>query len=203
LWGWDATVSDVVDAAMWQETFAVYVEDKHDLGMDAFFDDNSPFAFQDMTARMIETIRKEHWDADDVTRTRLLTEYVDSVVTHGVGCADHTCGNARLLEYVLEEGARNGVPVPALDQFQAAMEEAIGTDIESAARAMEAFVRRNESGPRYTENIEGLRMEERRPETPVAQTSDLTREAGAWDAVWVGAPILGLLAVWRLRRRRG
>ncbi|MEE2963475.1 MAG: cobaltochelatase subunit CobN [Acidobacteriota bacterium] len=203
LWGWDATVSDVVDAAMWQETFAVYVEDKHDLGMDAFFDDNSPFAFQDMTARMIETIRKEHWDADDVTRTRLLTEYVDSVVTHGVGCADHTCGNARLLEYVLEEGARNGVPVPALDQFQAAMEEAIGTDIESAARAMEAFVRRNESGPRYTENIEGLRMEERRPETPVAQTSDLAREAGAWDAVWVGAPILGLLAVWRLRRRRG
>jgi cobaltochelatase CobN len=203
LWGWDATVSEVVDDAMWQETFAVYVEDKHDLGMDEFFDTSSPFAFQDMTARMVETIRKGYWDADDATRARLLTEYVDSVVTHGVGCAEHTCGTARLLEYVLEAGAESGVPVPALDQFRGAMEEAIGTDIESAARAMEAFVRRNEAAPSITETLEGYRMDERRETTPAPTAPRQTAGAGPWDAVWVGMPVVGLLLVWRLRRRRG
>ncbi|MDP7338184.1 MAG: cobaltochelatase subunit CobN [Vicinamibacterales bacterium] len=204
LWGWDATVTDVVDDAMWQESFAVYVEDKHDLGMDEFFDANSPFAFQDITARMVETIRKEYWEADEETKARLLTEYVDSVNTHGVGCAEHTCGNARLLEYVLEEGAAAGVPVPALDQFRAAMEEAIGTDIESVARSMEAFVRRNEAAPAaYTENLEGFRMEERREQTPTPTAPVQTGRGDAWDAVWVGVPVIGLLLAWRLRRRRG
>ena len=87
LWGWDATVPESVDDAMWQESFEVYVEDKHDLDMAAFFDTNSPFAYQDMTARMVETIRKDYWNADDETTARLLREYVDSVVTYGVGCA--------------------------------------------------------------------------------------------------------------------
>ena len=64
MWGWDATVTETVDDAMWQETFDVYVEDKHELGMKQFFDEKSPFAFQDIAARMIETVRKDYWQAD-------------------------------------------------------------------------------------------------------------------------------------------
>ena len=96
LWGWDATVSEAVDDAMWQESFAVYVEDKHDLGMKAFFDGHSPFAYQDMTGRVAETIRKGYWAADAATEATLLRQYVDSVNTHGVGCSAHTCGNPRV-----------------------------------------------------------------------------------------------------------
>ena len=103
LWGWDATVPESVDDAMWQESFEVYVEDKHDLDMKAFFDRASPFAYQDMTARMVETIRKDYWNADEETTRRLLSEYVESVAAFGVGCAGHTCGNPRLLQYVLDE----------------------------------------------------------------------------------------------------
>ena len=204
LWGWDATVTDVVDDAMWQETFAVYVEDRHELGMEQFFDDSSPFAYQDMTARMVETIRKGYWEADEATRARLLEEYVDSVNTHGVGCAEHTCGNPRLLEYVVEESLAAGVPVPAVDQFRASMEEAIGTDIESAARAMEEFVRRNETLPsRFTNNLEGLRMNERVREAPAAPAPATPRVGDARDAMWVGLPVVAFLLAWRFRRGRG
>ena len=38
LWGWNATVPELVDDAMWKETFDVYVEDKHKLGMKEFFE---------------------------------------------------------------------------------------------------------------------------------------------------------------------
>ena len=187
---------------MWQESFEVYVEDKHDLDLKAFFETHSPFAYQDLTARMIETVRKAYWDADEATLTRLLDEYVDSVNTHGVGCSTHTCGNPRLLEYVLERAAETGVPAVELEAFQATVEQAIGIDIESAADAAEAFVRRNEAVSET--DLEGFRMTESvdRPETP----TDVADGAGPtpWDGLWAGLPVLGALVAWSAwRRRRG
>ena len=203
LWGWDATVPETVDDAMWNESFAVYVEDKHDLDLKAFFDEHSPHAYQDITGRMVETIRKGYWSADDATLDRLLREHVDSVAAHGVGCSTHTCGNPRLLRYVLEQGAVMNIPGPALEAYRTAMEEAIGADIESAAAEAEEFVRWNESRPSLTTmNIEGYRMEESAeaaellPATPSSGSDD-----GVWTPLWVGVPVLGLLALWRWRRR--
>jgi cobaltochelatase CobN len=145
LWGWDATVSETVDAGMWQETFAVYVQDKHDLGMKEFFESTSPFAYQDMTARMVETIRKGYWTPDATTEASLISEYVYSVARHGASGAEHTTGNARLSKFVLDRGRAAGVPVPALDAFQRAMERAMGGSVAQAARASETFARLNES----------------------------------------------------------
>ncbi len=204
LWGWDATVSETVDDAMWQEAFAVYVEDRHDLGMQRFFDAHSPFAYQDITGRMVETIRKGYWKADDATTERLLREHVESVATHGVGCSTHTCGNPRLLRYVLEQGAARNVPGPALEAYRAAMEEALGTDIETASAAAEQFVRRNEARPPPPTpiNIEGYRMtattEGRTPSPTVPAVGPVT---DGWTPLWVGLPLLGFLAAWSWRRR--
>ena len=205
LWGWDAVAPETVDDAMWQESFAVYVEDRHDLDLEAFFDEHSPHAYQDITGRMVETIRKGYWETDAATLERLLQEHVESVAEHGVGCSVQTCANPRLLRYVLEQGAVMNIPGPALDAYRAAMEAALDTDIESAAAAAEAFVRWNESRPAVTTmNIEGLRMEESAEDAeplPAPPASD--GGEGTWTPLWVGAPLVGLLAVWRWRRRRG
>ncbi len=205
LWGWDATVTDVVDDAMWQESFAVYVEDKHELDMKAFFEAESPFAYQDMTGRMMETIRKGYWAADRETLDRLLTEYVESVNTHGVGCAEHTCGNPRLLEYVLDQARIAEIPAVDLEAFEQALEQALGIDIETAARAAEAFVRRNEAESIMSENLQGLRMEESVSEletSPAVPASDSFGDSER-AALWVGVPVLGLLVAWRVWQRRG
>ena len=204
LWGWDATVSRTVDDAMWQDSFAVYVEDRHGLGMKQFFDAHSPFAYQDITGRMVETIRKGYWDADDATTERLVREHVQSVAAHGVGCSPHTCGNPRLLRYVLEQGAVMNIPGPALEAYRAAMEEAIGADIETAAAAAEEFVRRNEArpAPTTTIDIEGYRMTattERSAPSPTVPAAKPV--ADGWAPLWVGLPLLGLLAAWSRWRR--
>ena len=203
LWGWDATVPETVDDAMWQESFEVYVEDKHDLDIKAFFEANSPFAYQDITGRMVETIRKGYWQADDEVTESLLREHVESVERHGVGCSENTCGNPRLLRYVLEQGAVMNIPGPALEAYRAAMEAAIGTDIETAAAEAEEFVRWNESLPvQTTMNIEGFRMEAAAEAEPLP-APDAGSASGARDALWIGLPVVGLLAVWRWRRRLG
>src|SRR5690606_26091410 len=126
LWGWDATVTEVVDDSMWNEAFEVYVRDKHQMGMKEFFDSNSPHAYQEITARMLETIRKDYWQADDTTTTILLREYLESVAEHGAACSDHTCGNPRLLEFVVTQARLAELPVPLVKGFEQQMEAAIG-----------------------------------------------------------------------------
>lgn len=155
LWGWDATVTQTVDDQMWQETFATYVEDKHNLGMKAFFEAKSPYAYQDMTARMIETVRKGYWAADDATRTTLIEAYVDSLDRHGVNCTEVSCGNARLLEYVMQEAAKVGVPASTLAKVKGALETAMGRTIETAAAELRDFAAAND----HRESAEQLRTQ--------------------------------------------
>lgn len=139
LWGWEATVADTVDDAMWSETFETYVQDKHDLGMKAFFESQSPYAYQDITARMIETIRKGGWNADVKIRRKLLQEYLASVNQHGVNCTEASCGNARLLEYVLDEAQAAGLDAEAITHAKDAFESAMGRSIKQAADELRSF----------------------------------------------------------------
>ncbi|MEQ1913419.1 MAG: cobaltochelatase subunit CobN, partial [Vicinamibacterales bacterium] len=132
LWGWNATVPELVDAGMWKETFDVYVNDKRELGLKAFFEKESPFAYQDMVGRMAETVRKGYWRADADTARKLLTEYVNSVNAHGASGAEFTTGNPRLTKFVMEQGKASGVPVPSLDQFEQTIEKATGRSLTTA-----------------------------------------------------------------------
>jgi cobaltochelatase CobN len=212
LWGWDATVTETVTDSMWQETFSVYVEDKHDLGMRQFFESKSPFAYQDITARMAETMRKGSWKADAATKKRVLEEYVDSVNRHGVGCAEHTCGNPRFQKFVMEEARLAGIPVPALEGFEQAMERATEEAIGEAAERQESFVQKNDAAmqarleavpapSRAARELEGYLMEERKePQAAASQRADGAPNELA--ALWASLPVLGLLEAWRWRRRR-
>ena len=180
MWGWDATVDSAIDDAMWQQTFETYVEDKQNLGMKQFFEEKSPFAFQDITARMIETIRKDHWNADQATRTRLLEEYINSINEHGVSCTEVSCGNGRLLEYVMNEAAKANIPAPALANARAALEQAMGKSIETAADELRAFAQRNDAREEATQaasraDVAAARAantETPQPQQPSQQTSE-------------------------------
>jgi cobaltochelatase CobN len=182
--------------------------------MKEFFEKNSPYAYQDITARMEETIRKGYWKADEATEKKLLEEYLESVNEHGAGCAEHTCGNPRLLKHVMERAKALGIPSPVIDRFQQAMEKAIRQNISKAAKAVEGFVQKNEeagsaSKPRTISKAtppaapahEGFLMEvseNQRPNKAIPQIA----AAGEWDALWVSLPVLGFLLAWRWRDGR-
>jgi cobaltochelatase CobN len=224
LWGWNATVPELVDGAMWKETFDTYVEDKRNLGMKEFFEKSSPFAYQDMAARMVETIRKGYWEADAATKQKLLTEYVDSVNQHGPSGAEFTSGNPRLSKYVLDQGKAAGIPVPALEQFQRSMEQSMRGTVDRKTTAAEGFVSRNEAPasqkpaaapgdrPQAAEmqaraaapSLQGYLMEEeRRDKSPAApRPASAPQVGGEWASLLATLPILAILVAWRSRRRR-
>lgn len=76
-WGWTATSPEIVRDDQWQEFNDVYVKDKYKLGMDKWFEQNAPQAQAQMIERMLEAARKDYWQTDAATLSRLAKRYKD------------------------------------------------------------------------------------------------------------------------------
>jgi cobaltochelatase CobN len=230
LWGWDATVSSVVDDAMWKETFDVYVEDKYGKDLKSFFDTQSPFAYQDIVARMLETVRKEYWKADARTTSTLVGEFIESVNEHGVSCSETTCGNARLLEYALDAAPGAGISAVNVARARAALEKAIGKRIDAAARELRDFAARNDAreaaaagsgsavsaghsearpsaAPGAAEGVaaqlRGILLEQsKRTKSSTRSSAAPGVDGSPFGILWLALPLLGVLLFWRHRYRR-
>jgi cobaltochelatase CobN len=68
--------------------------------LQAYFEKTNPAALQDMTAIMLETIRKGMWTPTDDVVQRLAELHAELVARHGAGCSYETCGNAKLHEFL-------------------------------------------------------------------------------------------------------
>lgn len=142
LWGWQVTVPYTVDDAKWNQIYEVYVEDKYDQGMKEFFDRENPWAYQVMTARMLETIRKEYWDADEKTIQTLAKELANSVATYGVACNENTCANPYLTEMVIKTVSVPGVMDPkTVEKFESVLNEATGSPLQALKEKMDRLKR--------------------------------------------------------------
>ena len=97
--GWDVVDTRFVDAADWNEVYEVYILDKYDLGTKDWFDENSPWARQEIMARMLEASRKDFWAPSDEVKAALAEEYQQSVEKYGPCCCMVCCGNPLLDTY--------------------------------------------------------------------------------------------------------
>jgi len=108
MWGWQVTVPSAIDEAKWREVYEVYVEDKYAQGIKKFLNEKNPWAYQAMTAWMLESVRKGYWKADDATKQKLAEEYATSVIEQGATCCCHACNNPLLNQMVSLILARPG-----------------------------------------------------------------------------------------------
>ncbi len=130
MWGWQVTTPEMIDAAKWQETFEVYVEDKYGQELKEFFNRENPWAWQSLTARMLESVRKGYWRPAKEVETKLAAEYAVSVVEKGVACCDHTCNNPQLNQMVANIISLPGVVAPEVAaQFKLAIEKMAATPL--------------------------------------------------------------------------
>jgi cobaltochelatase CobN len=68
LWGWEVTVPQAVDDQQWQEFYAVYVEDRHDLQIrERFAQSGNLAAYQALITRMLGVVEKGYWNATPAT----------------------------------------------------------------------------------------------------------------------------------------
>lgn len=147
-WGWQVTTPEAVDAGRWKETFDVYVEDKHHLDVKAFLEKANPWAYQSMTARMLEAVRKGYWNAEEEVRRKLAAEYALNVVQAGVACCDHTCNNPLLNQMVVQIVSIPGVLSPQVaEQFLLAVEKVAGKPLDEQVKERRQMLERMEAVP--------------------------------------------------------
>jgi cobaltochelatase CobN len=203
MWGWQVTVPSSVDAAKWEQTFEVYVEDKYDLQVKSFMDQANPWAYQGITARMFESTRKGYWEADEQTRQKLATEYIESVLEHGISCSDNTCDNPLLHKEIIDVAAPLLDP-QLIEQFRQAIEHATQKTLEQQIAELEKLRQELLEGFEWEQmpaKVDGFRMEEIRK--TIEQAGEPLPGA-LWYAVLFAAGVLVVfvLGVLIFRRRR-
>ncbi len=136
MWGWQVTVLETVAKANWDQVLEVYVDDKNGLGIKEFMEKQSPWAYQGITARMLEANRKGYWKASEQARRKVAAEYAQSVASSGAACASHICDNPALNEMVLNLVSIPGVLPPSVREgFRKSLEQATGKPLEAQKEA--------------------------------------------------------------------
>ncbi len=184
--GWDVTRSSSVSEAVWGEIDEIYLKDRYELGLADWFQKVNPHALQEITATMLEAIRKGLWNADDATRKRLSRLFAESVVRDGPSAGLVTGGNRPL-----EEEVRKALDAPGdrnlATAFTEAMTKSRGESPQEAKTDTESVV-----GPKLVETRENTSS------GAVRGQPDL----GPWRLIGVGLVILAL-AAWGYARKWG
>jgi cobaltochelatase CobN len=215
LWGWEVTTPEEVSKELWDETYSVYVEDKHGLGLADFMGKENPWAFQSLTGRLLESARKGFWDAPQEAQQRLSKDYAMSVITKGIACCDHTCNNPQFHQMVMSLISIPGVMSPELvAEFKMAVEKAGQASLEDmvgqrqellkslASESAQRSGSQAKPGPEADtglESVKGLKMEKvTQDEETSLPSSGVEWTASAFVLALVALLYLGL----RGRKRR-
>lgn len=141
MWGWQVTVPETMDAARWEQTFEVYVEDKYGMDLKEFFSKKNPYAYQAITARMLETIRKGYWQPTEKIKQTLAKEYVETVAEHGASCCDYTCNNPAFQQYTMDILNAPGLVNPdTLVKYTEVLKTATGKPLNERKAEMDKIV---------------------------------------------------------------
>ncbi len=116
--GWNVMKPSVIEDKLWDDLYDVYVEDKLKLKVQDFFKRENPYALQEMTAVMLETVRKGLWEATPEQVKAMSTLHAQLVQEHEAGCSGFVCDNAKLRSFISE-------------QLQGEMKEAYAQEIKN------------------------------------------------------------------------
>ena len=174
-----------------------------------------------ITGRMLETIRKGYWQADEKIQQKLAVDYTISVVEKGVACCDHTCNNPLLNQMVVSIILLPGVMSPEMvEKFKLAIEQAAGKSLAEQVVERKSLQKqlnapsRKQSGENSTQkqdqeqendtqkqgqtDVEGYKMEEMKTEDDSTQ---VTSSGVEWLAGLMVFFIIAL-AAWGAKRKQ-
>lgn len=99
-YGWNVMKRDVIDDELWNGIYDVYVADKYNIGIKEYFGAANPAALQEMTAVMLETVRKGMWNASPEQVEAMAGLHTAMVDEYGASCSGFVCDNAGLRDFI-------------------------------------------------------------------------------------------------------
>ncbi len=164
--GWNVVQPSAIDKSLWDEMYAVYIEDKNNLDLKKYFEEKNPYALQDMTAVMLDVIRKGMWKPSDEVVKNLAELHVEMVEKFGAGCSGDTCGDAKLHAFLGD--VLGGLPA----DYSASLKQVLET-----------------KGKPLPE-VEGMRLEEK-----IDQLKKLNKDLSTSAPFFVSMIVAGMMGV--------
>lgn len=101
LWGWQVTNPDVVKSWVWDEVKSVYIDDRHDIGLDTFLEENhNVHVKSNMLAVMLVAAQKEFWKTDQATLAQVSQQFADLLIENGLPGSGHTSPNSPIFKFI-------------------------------------------------------------------------------------------------------
>jgi cobaltochelatase CobN len=130
-YGWNVMKPDAIKDELWDEIYNTYVDDKYELGVQEFFEDENPYALQEMTAVMMETARKGMWEASPEQVQVLATLHAQLIEKYDAGCSGFVCGNVKLRDYIAQQ-----LPQEQRQNYQAQIKKSLEAPSDSNEQSM-------------------------------------------------------------------
>ncbi|MEE9362330.1 MAG: cobaltochelatase subunit CobN [Cellulophaga sp.] len=99
-YGWNVMKPSAIDKEIWEGYYDIYVMDKKNLGTVDFFKEKNPYALQEMTAVMLETVRKGYWKPSEAVKKDIAKLHAELVKDFDAGCSGFVCDNSKLKEMI-------------------------------------------------------------------------------------------------------
>jgi len=125
-YGWNVMKPDAIDNELLDDIYDTYVADKNSLGIKDYFKTVNPAAIQEMTAVMLETVRKGMWDASPEQVATLAELHTEIVNEFGAACSGFVCDNASLRDFIALKA-----PEQAAAKYNKAVEHVRAENISS------------------------------------------------------------------------
>ncbi|MBP5418296.1 MAG: cobaltochelatase subunit CobN [Bacteroidales bacterium] len=98
--GWNALRPEAIDNSLWDRIYDTYVKDQYNLGVRQYFERENPSALQEISAVMLESARKQMWNASREQIAELAKLHTELVNTYNPSCSGFVCDNAKLRDFI-------------------------------------------------------------------------------------------------------
>ncbi|TKG90394.1 cobaltochelatase subunit CobN [Puteibacter caeruleilacunae] len=102
-YGWNVMKPAAIDDYIWNNYYEVFVKDKWKLNVRQRFEEENPYALQEMTSVMLETARKGYWDATNEQLKVLAQTHAELIRDYKAGCSGFVCDNAKLKDFIAKK----------------------------------------------------------------------------------------------------
>lgn len=99
-YGWNVIKPAAIDDELWDDIYDTYVADKNNLGVKEYFTSTNPAAIEEITAVMLETVRKGMWDASPEQIAELAALHTEVVNEYQPSCSGFVCDNPKLRDFI-------------------------------------------------------------------------------------------------------
>ena len=175
IFSWEVMKTSAIDPELWENLSSVYVDDIHDLNIEDFFRDKNPYALQEMSAVMLESIRKGYWRPDVEAQKKIANLHVSLVRDYEAGCTGFVCDNPLLREFISE-------------QLDAQIAEAYNTSIDNVLAVDQA------------EPVEGIELSKVEEITQNQRVKDSNQSFRTNQIIWLLSTLFLLVAYIVFRR---